>query len=203
MKRFSFIAASFIIAAISAVSAFGQGTVPVATQPAKIVVINTAQFDATTGGITKYSNAMNALENEFKPAQTEITTLATRYQTLLGEIESARKTNPAVPIKPETIQAKVDEAQGLEIQIKRKQEDGKVKFEKRQQQLMGPILQDIGKAMDDFAKQKGFALILDAAKLEGAGLILAVDLAKVDVTKEFITFYNARPATTAAVATPR
>jgi outer membrane protein len=199
MKRFSFIAASFIFAAITAVTAFGQ--VP-ASQPAKIVVINTAAFDAKDG-ITKYSNAMTALENEFKPAQTEIQGLATRYQTLLTEIDNARKTNPAVPIKPEAIQAKVDEAQGLEIQIKRKQEDGKTKFEKRQQQIMGPILQDIGKAMDDFAKQKGYALILDAAKLEGAGLILAVDLPKVDVTKDFITFYNARPATTATTTTPR
>ncbi|HEX6124990.1 MAG TPA: OmpH family outer membrane protein [Pyrinomonadaceae bacterium] len=201
MKRFSFIAAAFIFAAISAVSAFGQGAAP-ASQPAKIVVINTAAFDAKDG-ITKYSNAMNALETEFKPTQTEIQTLATRYQTLLTEIENARKANPAVPIKPETIQAKVDEAQGLEIQIKRKQEDGKNKFEKRQQQVMGPILQDIGKAMDEYAKQKGYALILDAAKLEGAGLILAVDLPKVDVTKDFITFYNARPATTATTATPR
>jgi Skp family chaperone for outer membrane proteins len=203
MKRFSFIAASFIIAAISAVSAFGQTTVPAATQPAKIVVINTAQFDATTGGITKYSTAMSALENEFKPAQTEIQTLATRYQTLATEIENSRKANPAVPINQQALQTKADEAQGIEVRIKRLQEDGKIKFEKRQQQVMGPILQDIGRAMDDFAKQKGFALILDAAKLEGAGLILAVDLAKVDVTKEFITFFNARPATTATTAAPR
>ena len=202
MKRVSFIAAAFIFAAISAVSAYGQ--VPAATQPAKIVVINTAAFDAKDG-ITKYSNAMTALENEFRPAQTEIEGLAKRYQTLLGEIENARKAgaNPAVPIKPETIQAKVDEAQGLEIQIKRKQEDGKSKLERRQQQVLGPVLADIGKAMDEFAKAKGYALILDAAKLEGAGLILAVDLPKVDVTRDFITFYNARPATTATTATPR
>jgi Skp family chaperone for outer membrane proteins len=202
MKRFSFIAVVFVFAAISAVSAFGQGAGPATSvQPAKIVVINTAAFDSKEG-ITKYANAMTALETEFKPAQTEIQSLMTRYQTLATEIENARKAT-AVPIKPETIQAKVDEAQGLEIQIKRKQEDGKVKFEKRQQAVLGPILQDIMKAMDDFAKQKGFALILDAAKLEGAGLILAVDLPKVDVTKDFITFYNARPATTATTATPR
>ena len=202
MKRFSFIAVSVVFAAISAVSAFGQ--VPAATQPAKIVVINTAAFDAKDG-ITKYSNAMTALENEFKPAQTEIQGLVSRYQTLATEIENARKAgaNPVVPIKPEALQAKVDEAQGLEIQIKRKQEDGKVKFEKRQQAIMGPVLQDIGKAMDEFAKQKGYALILDAAKLEGAGLILAVDLPKVDVTKDFITFYNTRQPTTATTAAPR
>ena len=145
---------------------------------------------------------MNALETEFKPAQTEIQGLMTRYQTLATEIENARKANPAVPINQQSLQTKVDEAQGLEVSIKRKQEDGKIKFEKRQQQVLGPILQDILKAMDDFSKQKGYALILDAAKLEGAGLILAVDIAKVDVTKEFITFYNARPATTATTAAP-
>lgn len=202
MKRVSFIAVTFVFAAISAASAFGQTTVPAATQPAKIVVINTAAFDAKDG-IVKYSNAMTALETEFKPATTEIQTLMTRYQTLATEVENARKTNPAVPVNPQAIQAKVDEAQNIEIQIKRKQEDLKVKGEKRQQQVLGPVLQDIGKAMDEFAKQKGFALILDAAKLEGAGLILAVDLPKVDVTREFITFYNARPATTATTAVPR
>lgn len=200
MKRVSFIAVSFVFAAISAVTAFGQ--VPAATQPAKIVVINTAAFDAKDG-IVKYANAMTALETEFKPAQTEIQTMMTRYQTLATEIENARKANPAVPINQQSLQTKVDEAQNLEIQIKRKQEDGKAKFEKRQQQVLGPVLQDIGKAMDEFAKAKGYALILDAAKLEGAGLILAVDLPKVDVTKDFIVFYNARPATTATTATPR
>lgn len=202
MKRVSFIAVSFVFAAVSAVAAFGQATVPTASTPAKIVVINTAAFDSKEG-ITKYANAMTALETEFKPAQTEIQTMMTRYQTLATEIENARKANPAVPINQQSLQTKVDEAQGIEINIKRKQEDGKVKFEKRQAQVLGPILQDIGKAMDDFAKAKGYALILDAAKLEGAGLILAVDLPKVDVTRDFITFYNARPATTASTAAPR
>ena len=111
--------------------------------------------------------------------------MATRYQALGAEIEKLRagSSNPAVPVKPETIQAKVDEFQSLELQIKRKQEDGKAKFEKEQSRVLGPILQDIGKALQDYAKQKGYALILDAAKMDGAGLILALDPAKVDVTK--------------------
>ena len=200
MKRVSLIAVGVVFAAISVVSAFGQ--VPAATQPAKIVVINTAAFDAKDG-ITKYANAMTALETEFRPAQTEIQGMVTRYQTLATEIENARKANPSVPINQQSLQTKVDEAQGLEVKIKRAQEDGKARFERRQQAVLGPILQDIQKAMADFAKQKGYALILDAAKLDGAGLILAVDLPKVDVTREFITFYNARPGTTATTATPR
>ena len=59
---------------------------------------------------------------------------------------------------------------------------------------------DIGKALDEFAKKNGYSLILDGAKLDGAGLILAFD-EKSEVTKEFITFYNARPATAATTAT--
>ncbi len=63
---------------------------------------------------------------------------------------------------------------------------------------MGPVRQDIGNALQEFAKKNGYMMILDASKLDGAGLLLAFD-EKYDITKDFITFYNARPATTAAV----
>ncbi len=203
MKRFSFIAASFIFAAAFAVSAFGQGAVPV-NNNIRIVVINTSAFDAKEG-IVKYSNAVNALEKEFAPAQTELQGLIARYQALGTEIQTIQKNaqqNPNVPINTASLQTKTDEFQSLELQIKRKQEDGKAKFERRQGEVLGPVLQDIGKAMDDFAKQKGYDLILDAAKLDSAQLILAVT-PKVDVTKEFITYYNARPAGTATTAAPK
>lgn len=206
MRILSFIAAAFIFAAAAAVSTSAQ--VPAASaQPAKIVVINSAAF-ASKEGITKYSKAIEALDLEFRPAQTEINTMMTRYQTLATDIENARKAStpaPGVPAKaPDAavLQAKVDEAQTLELKIKRAQEDGKAKLERREAQLLEPIMADIMKGLDEFAKQKGYALILDAAKLVNNGIILALDGAKVDVTKEFITFYNARPATTASTAAP-
>ncbi len=207
MKRVSLFAASLLFAAICSVSAFGQGGAaqPSAAGTGKIVVINTAAFDAKDG-IIKYSNAMNALEAEMKPLQTEIDGLVTRYNNLGKEIQTLQanaQKSPAVPIDQKAAQAKVEEYQNLELTIKRKQEDGKRKFELRQPQVLGPVLQEIGKAMDDFAKAKGYALILDASKLEAANLILAVDIAKVDVTKEFITFFNSRPAGTATTATPQ
>jgi hypothetical protein len=55
------------------------------------------------------------------------------------------------------------------------------------------------KAMQSFAKEKGYAVILDGTKLEEAGILMAFD-EKHDVTKEFIAFYNARPAGTTAAA---
>ncbi len=206
MRRISLLAASVLIAAVFAVAAYGQGSVP-ATQPGtnlKIVVINTAAFDAKDG-IVKYTNAMTALEKEFTPAQNEINTLVTNYQKMGSDIKVQQDNlnSGKVPVDRNALAAKVDEYQTLELTIKRKQEDGKRKFELRQQQVLGPILQDIGKAIDDYAKQKGYSLILDASKLDSAGLILAVDVSKLDVTKDFITFYNARPAGTASTATPK
>ncbi len=199
MKTFRSIAAVFVFAAIFAVSGFAQA--PAAQTNYKIVVINTSVFDSKDG-IVKYVTAMNTLEKEFEPTETEIKTMATKYQALGKELEALQKTAAAsaggtVPFDQKAAQAKVDEYQNMELAIKRKQEDAKARFERRQPQIMGPILQDIGKAMQDFAKQKGYALILDASKLEQANLILAYDETKADVTKEFISFYNTRPATTA------
>ena len=62
--------------------------------------------------------------------------------------------------------------------------------------MISPVQQDISRVMQDFAKQKGYSVILDVSKLAGA--VLVYDEAKADVTKEFITFYNARSATGAA-----
>ena len=106
-------------------------------------------------------------------------------------------------VRQAALQAKVDEYQALQVEFKRKQEDAKAKFERRQAVVMGPVMQDIYKSLQDFTTQKGYDLILDAAKLDAGQLILGFNPAKVDVTKEFITFYNARPGTTATTAAPK
>lgn len=203
MKTFRSIAVSLFFAALFTVSAFAQTT---PTQPAvtgRIVTINTAAFEDSKAGITRYINAMNALDNEFKPTYTELQTMNTRLQTLQKQYNdlAAEAQKPNSPIKQETLQSKVDEIQSLNVEFKRKQEDFKVKLERREAVLLDPVRQDIMKAIQDFTKQKGYGLVLDAAKLGNAGIILGWDEGKVDVTKEFVTFYNARPATT-AVTTP-
>lgn len=197
MKRFSFIAASFIFAAVFAVSAFGQAAAPTG----KIGLVNVNAFGDPKAGITKFRNALSSLDPEFKPAYDELRTLGTRYQTLGTEIQNAQKPAAGVPAKPIS-QAKIDELQTLELTIKRKQEDLKVKSERRYQEVVGPVYNDILKAMNDYAKAKGYALILDGAKLEENGMLIGFD-DKYDVTKDFVVFYNARPAGTATAAAPK
>lgn len=202
MKTFRSIALSLFFAALFTVSAFAQTP----TQPAaagRIVTINTSMFEDAKGGITRYITAMTALDNEFKPAFTELQGMQTRLQTLQKQYNdlATQAQAPNSPIKPESLQSKLDEIQSLQVEFKRKQEDLKIKVERREAVILDPVRNDIMKAISEFTKQKGYGLILDAAKLGNAGIILGWDEAKIDVTKEFITFYNARPATT-AVTTP-
>jgi Skp family chaperone for outer membrane proteins len=204
MKRFTLVAISLLFAGLLSVSASAQGAAPAQTTP-RIAVIDTGAFDAKDG-IKKYITAMDALEKEFAPLNTEIQTMVTKYQNLGAEIkkiQDAATANPAVPIDKTGAQAKIDEYQALEVNIKRKQEDGKARFDRRRGEVLGPIMQDIGKAMDEYAKQKGYALMLDIGKMYDAGILLSMDASKIDVTKDFVIFYNARPAGTATTAAPK
>ena len=194
MKTLRLFTAVIFFAAMFAVSTFAQ------TGGSKIGVINTLAFDSDKPGIgiTKYVNGMNTLEAEFKPLDAELQGLVTRYNNLANEIKGLQAANPP---NQALIRTKADEYSKLDRDIKFKQEDAKARYQSRYNAIMGPVLQDIGKAMQDFAKQKGFSLLLDAAKLDEAGLVLAYD-PTADATKDFITFFNARPATTAAT-TPK
>ncbi|HMT06572.1 MAG TPA: OmpH family outer membrane protein [Pyrinomonadaceae bacterium] len=199
MKRLFGSVAGLVLCLTFAIAASAQTPAPL-----KIVVINTLEFDGEKG-IVKYTNAMTALENEFKPLDAELKTLATKYENLAKELKVLQDQIAAktVPVNEQAANAKFEEYQNLEVQIKRKQEEGKERFQRRQPQLLGPIQQDIGKAMQEFAAAKGYDLILDASALDQQKILLAYIPNKVDVTKEFITFYNARPAPAATASTPR
>jgi Skp family chaperone for outer membrane proteins len=87
----------------------------------------------------------------------------------------------------------VDEFQNLEKQIKRDQEDAKAQYERRSAVVVGPIYSDIMKALNEYAKAKGYAVIFDGVKLDQAQILLGFD-EKYNITQDFIAFYNQRPA---------
>lgn len=205
MKTIRLFAVALFLTALFAVSSFAQATGAPTANSGKIAVIVTYAFGDEKAGITKYINAEKALNAEFKPIDDELKTMNTKLQGLATEIENLRKlaaTNPKA-VDEKSAQAKVDEAEKLQRDMKFKADNAKISFEKRQQAVMGPVMQDIGKALQEFTKQKGYLMILDAGKLEESGILLGIGDEKVDVTKEFVTFYNARPATTATTAAPK
>ncbi len=199
MKTFRSMVAVFAFAAIFAISAFAQ-----TTPMGKIGIVNTGAFGDPKDGITKYITAMSSLEKEMQPDMTAMQTMGNQIQTLEAELTKLQdqindpKAPPAVDkVKLQaTAQTKYQQYQDLGRQFKVKQEDYKVKLERREAAVVSPISRDIGNALQEFAKKNGYMMILDASKLDGAGLLLAFD-EKFDITKDFVTFYNTRPATTA------
>jgi len=194
MKTFRLVAVSAFLAAIFAVSAFAQ------TTAGKIGLINTQAFDEDKTGITKYVAALNSLETEFKPTFTELQTLGTTVQALQKELQGYQdivSKGGKVPISEADIQKKLESLDKMQREYKFKEEDAKSRYQRREVAVMGPIRQDIGNAIQEFTKKNGYVLIIDLSK-DQTGIILGLD-ETADVTKQFITFYNARPATTATV----
>lgn len=200
MKRASFFVVSLMFAAVLSVSSFAQ-TSPAQPGAGKIGWVNTAAFADEKEGVTKYISALKALDAEMKPRVTELQGLQTRMQNLGKEIQTMQA-NTAVPVKPEAIQAKQEEGARMqrEFEFKKKEYDAAV--ESRSGAVLGPVSEDISKALETFAKQKGYSVVLDIAALANANAILVLD-PTANLTKEFITYYNTRPATTATTATPR
>lgn len=203
------IAASTILAAITALSAFAQAparptntparpTAPAANPNAvvpdsKIAFINTEAFGDEKQGIARYVAAVKSLEKEFTPRQTELTTMNNRLKTLLDDIQ---KLSGAAVVDPNTIRTKQDEAEQLQRDMKRKKEDADAAFQKRYEVVVSPISQDIGKSLDGFATSRGITMILDISKLAPA--VLTVNPA-MDVTQAFIVEYNRTHPVTASI----
>ncbi|MDT4895649.1 MAG: hypothetical protein QOH25_726 [Acidobacteriota bacterium] len=206
MRNIRILAAAIMLAAIIGVSASAQ-TRPAATpatRPAapaasnapvpdtKIAFIDTSAFGDEKGGITRYVAAVKSLEREFKPRQDELNTMQTRIKALADEIG---KLSGSAVVDPKTIQAKQDEGERLQRDLKYKKEQADADFAKRYQDVVSPISADIGKSLDSFAQQRGITMILDISKLAPA--ILTVNPA-MDVTAAFIAEYNSKPQTASA-----
>jgi Skp family chaperone for outer membrane proteins len=208
MKNIRILAATMMLAVILAVSASAQtrpGTTTAAARPAatpaatsnaplpdtKIAFIDTGAFSDEKEGIARYVNAMKALQNEFEPRQKELDTMQNRIKALADEI--SKLNSGSAVVDPKTIQAKNDEGERLQRDLKYKKEQADADFQKRYNDVISPISQDIGKALDQFAQARGITMILDISKLAPA--ILSVNPG-MDVTKAFVAEYNSsHPAT--------
>ena len=214
MKTIRLIAAAILLAAVVAISASAQTrpgaatpkpaapqtqAAPAPTGPipdSKIAYIDTGAFGDDKGGITRLVTAMNALEREFKPRQDELNNINARLKALADEIS---KLSGNSVVAPSTIQAKQDEGEKLQRELKYKKEQADADFARRYKEVIDPISADIFKALNQFAGQRGITMILDISKLAPNGVVLTAN-PNMDVTAAFIAEFNAKPAT--ASATP-
>jgi len=206
MKIFRAIAAVAFVAAISAGSISAQirpaGTPATSTAPtqttasvpdSKIALIDSSAFGDEKQGIARIVTALKKLNAEFQPRQNEL-------QTLQQQIDKAtldlQKVQPVQDAKLTAQQA--DKIDTMKKDLQRKGEDAQAAFNKRQEEILSPILEDIGKALDVYAKAHGITMILDVTKLPG--IVSASD--SLDITKAFIVEFNSKNPATAARTQP-
>ena len=187
MKKTRVIGPILFLVSVFAISAAAQA-------PLKIAVMNTYAFGDEKAGITKLLTAQKSVDAEFKSTDDQLRAANAKLTTLAADIEKARTTPPAAGSAEEkAVLAKADEADKLQRQIKFDADEAKAKYEKRQESVIGPVMQDIYKAAQEYATQKGYTMVFDVGKMAEANMIIALD-DKADITKEFIAFYNAKSA---------
>jgi Skp family chaperone for outer membrane proteins len=176
--------------AAPATTAAPQGTV--AVPDSKIAMIYSDAFMDPKTGIAKFNTLLTTLNREFQPRQTELQGLQTRINTLTKEINDTQSV-----ADPNTIRTKRDQLEQLNTEFKRKGEDAEAAYNKRRQDIFLPLQQDIGKALETFAKARGITVIVDGSQVP---VVYAAE--SIDITRAFINEFNSKNPATAAVTTP-
>ena len=161
----------------------------VAVPDSKMAVIYSDDFMDPKTGIARFASLSATLTREFQPRQTELTNLEQRFNQLTKEINDTQAV-----ADPKTIQQKRDQAEQLQLDLKRKSEDGQAAFTKRRQELFEPLQKDIGTALAAFAKARGITVIVD-----GSAVPLVYRLDSIDITRAFIADFNSKNPATASV----
>jgi outer membrane protein len=206
MKIYRLLAAFAFLAAVavSPVLAQTKPAGPPAQQPAgpqtsgpvpdsKIALIYSDAFLDQKTGIARFNALMTTLNREFQPRQTEINQLQTRVTQLQDDIEKTRAV-----ADPKTIQQKMDQLDQLKKEYQRKGEDAQAAYNKRRGEIFQPLQDDIGKALEVYAKAHGITVIIDASQVP---LVYAAD--SLDITRPFINEFNSKNPATASAATPK
>lgn len=170
----------------------------VALPISKMAVINSDYFLDQKTGIAKFNSAVIKLNSEFQKVKDEITQLQIRASTLEAEINKLRDAPEGTPIDQKSLQAKIDQLEQLKKDIQRRSEDAQSSYNRRRAEIFTPLQDEIGKALEAFAKARGINVIIDAAQVP---LLFADE--KIDITRAFIADFNSKnPVTAASTTTP-
>ena len=205
MKIVRFIAAVALLTTVAFISVSAQQAKPGASAPAspapqtnaavpdsKMALIYSDAFLDPKAGIGRFTTLMGTLNREFQPRQTELQSLQTKIQTLTKEINDT-----ASVADPKTIQTKRDQLEQAQTDYKRKGEDAQAAYERRRQEIFLPLQQDIGKALEAYAKARGITVIVDGSQVP---VVYAAEA--LDITKAFIAEFNSKNPATASVSRP-
>ena len=136
---------------------------------------------------------MDQLDAKFQPLRNEIRGMQERLNTMRSDIQKKRGIQDAAMTARQ-----VDEAERLDIQIKRKAEDARASYQKESLAMMEPLQKDISDALNAYAQAKGITLVFDAQRVP-----ILYAASTLDITRDFIADYNRTHPAGAAPAPAR
>ena len=164
----------------------------VAVPDSKMAMIYSDAFLDPKTGIARFNSLLGTLNREFQPRQAELQGLQTKITTLTKEIEDTQNV-----ADPNAIRQKRDQLAQMTTEFKRKGEDAEAAYNKRRQEIFLPLQNDIGKALEAFAKARGITVIVDGSQVP---VVYAAD--NIDITRAFINDFNSKNPATASVTQP-
>ena len=164
----------------------------VAVPDSKMAMIYSDAFLDPKAGIARFNSLLGTLNREFQPRQAELQAMQTKINTLTKEIEDTQSV-----ADPNAIRTKRDQLAQMTTEFKRKGEDAEAAYNKRRAEIFTPLQQDIGKALEAFAKARGITVIVDGSQVP---VVYAAD--SIDITRAFIADFNSKNPATASVAQP-
>jgi len=167
-------------------------TTSVAVPDSKMAMIYSDAFLDPKNGIARFNSLLGTLNREFQPRQAELQALQTKINTLTKEIDDTQNV-----ADPNAIRQKREQLAQMSTEFKRKGEDAEAAYNKRRQEIFLPLQQDIGKALEAFAKARGITVIVDGSQVP---VVYAAD--SIDITRAFITEFNSKNPATASVTNP-
>ena len=170
--------------------------VDVPVPQSRIALIDTTMFVDEKKGVFRYIDAVKSIQPQFAGANQELVNLQTRINAIVEDIRKIRAT-PQPDAR--AIQAKQEEGTRLQQDWNMKKQRFDEDYSKKYQDATGPISEQIGKAMDQFARERGITMTLDFSKLLPA---LLTALPAVDVTDAFIADFNRKNPRTGAPPRP-
>ncbi|HYV82339.1 MAG TPA: OmpH family outer membrane protein [Pyrinomonadaceae bacterium] len=163
----------------------------------KMAVIYTDLFLDQKTGIAKFNGVVTKLNGEFQKTKDELTQMQTRATSLETEINKLREAPEGAPVDQRSLQAKIDQLDQLKKDIQRKGEDAQGNYNRRRAELFNPLQDEIGRALEAFAKARGINVIIDGTSVP---LLYAAD--SIDITRAFIAEFNSKNPVTAGTTTP-
>ena len=148
-------------------------------------------------GIAKFNILLATLNREFQKQKDDLTQMQQRMQQLQDEINKLQQAPAGTPIDQKSLQAKIDQLEQLKKDYQRKGEDAQSGYTKRRGEIFAPLQDEIGKALEVFAKARGITLIIDGTQVP---MVYAAD--SIDITQAFINEFNSKNPATASATPP-